>query len=120
MNAACNTTMSTQVWWLDRTRYQPSRRNSSAPLACQLRDPEPRRASALTEIQFSAIAISQFVSTRRTAIHGSRNLSTPSSSTGTNQNTVLSVKTPNVNTPRICRRSDRIQVPYLLKPSAAF
>jgi hypothetical protein len=60
----------------------------------------------LTAIQFSASHISQRVNTRRTAAIGKSSFSSASVITGTNQNTVFAVRTPNVSTPRACLKKD--------------
>ena len=105
-NATCNTTMSTHVWWLASTRYQPFLSSNPAFSAHQSREPEPLSASPFTAIQFSAHHISQRVSTRRTATIGRNSFSNASVMIGTNQNAVLTVSMPNVSTPRVCLTND--------------
>ena len=82
-------------------------------------EPDPLSASALTAIQFSASHISQRVSTRRTAAIGRSNFSSASVITGTNQNTVFTVRMPNVKTPRTCFRISLTRSPGCRFRSAA-
>ena len=75
LNTYCSTRMSTQLWWLLLTRYQPWRRCPSWPDRCQRVWPTMSIHHWLTPTQFSAIALIAASETRRADLKGNTSLS---------------------------------------------
>ena len=99
LNTFCSTRMSTQLWWLLATRYQPFGSRPSSPCTSQRTSPTTPIHQLFTAIHSVAIAFSARSVTWRTAVNGSSSLASANGTIAVTRIRTLSASVTDANTP---------------------